>query len=75
MTSRCHIGGGLQGAVQLHLAKLTQHDAAALLRFEAGEQEVAAEQAAKLAEVCGCNALALTIIGGFIACQRITVQV
>ena len=75
VTSRCQLGCGLNGASQLHLASLTQDDAVALLRFEAGEQAVTMEQASSLASVCGCNALALTIIGGFIACERVTAEV
>ena len=61
--------------LQLHLASLTEDNAAALLRFEAGGRAVTMEQATRLAGICGCNALALTIIGGFIACQRVTAQV
>ena len=74
-TSRCELGGGLNGALQLHLDSLTQRDAVALLQFEAGEQAVTAAQAMILADICGCNALALTIVGGFIACQRVTAEV
>ena len=75
VTSRCQLGGGITGARQVHLAKLAEQDAITLLRFEAGEQPLTDEQATRLAGVCGCNALALTIIGGFIACQRVTAQV
>ena len=75
ITSRCQLGSGLQGATQLHLASLTEEDAVTLLCNEAGAQAPSVEQAVTLAGVCGRNALALTIIGGFIACQRVTAEV
>ena len=75
VTSRCSLGGGLDGVPQLHLVSLSQQDASALLRFAAGDQPVTDEQATSLAGVCGCNTLALTIIGGFIACQRVSAEV
>jgi hypothetical protein len=75
VTSRCQLGGGLKGALQLHLTSLAQGDAVELLRHEAGAQAVTKEQAMSLADACACNALVLTIIGGFIACRRVTAEV
>jgi hypothetical protein len=51
-------------------------DAQQLLLLHAG-QEVHWEegQAAQLAEMCGGNALALSLVGGFLAARRCTPQV
>ena len=64
MTSRSQLGCGLQGAERLHLRSLTPEHAAALLRIEAG---VTPPQARKLASICGCNALAMRVLGGAVA--------
>ena len=75
VTSRCHLGGGLQGAKHLHLSSLSPEHAAELLRNGAGAECLLPAQASTLARICGNNALALTIIGGFIACHAVTAEV
>ena len=80
--SRCELEAGLakprKDAVardQLELRSLAMDSAIELVRREAGDIQVSRQQAEQLAGVCGCNALALTIIGGFIACERVTPDV
>ena len=75
VTSRCQLGCGLQGAEQLHLDSLQPEHAADLLRRQAGATRATKQQAEKLAHICNHNALALTIIGGFIASHAVTAQV
>ena len=75
VTSRCQLGGGLPRAEQLHLSSLSEHDAIELLRQRAGRDRLTPPQAQKLASICGNNALALTLIGGFIASQAVTAEV
>ena len=75
VTSRCQLGGGLQGAEQLHLSSLSPQHATELLRHEAGTGRVTISQAQALAVICGSNALALTIIGGLIASHAVTAEV
>ena len=75
VTSRRQLGTGLQLAKHLCLSSLSPEDAADLLRQEAGAERVTPPQAQKLAHVCGNNALAVTTIGGFIACQAVTPEV
>ena len=75
VTSRCQLGCGLQGAEQLQLSSLSPEHAADLLRREAGETRATPDQAKQLAHICGCNALALMIIGGFIASQAVKAEV
>ena len=75
ITSRCQLGCGLQGAEQLHLDSLLPQHAANLLRREAGAARATGLQAEKLAHICNSNALALTIIGGFIASHAVTAEV
>jgi hypothetical protein len=76
VNSRMDLGGGLGGAPQIHLGALPAADAQQLLLLHAG-QEVRWEegQAAKLAEMCGGNPLALTLVGGLIAARRCTPKV
>ncbi len=75
VTSRCQLGGGIHGAKHFHIRSLSPGCAADLLRSEAGEDLVMPEQADTLAHICGNNALALTIIGGFVACHAVTAEV
>ena len=74
VTSRCTLDVGLQGARQHELSSLPPEAAAELLRQEAGPDQVTQPQAEELAMVCGHNALALKIIGGFIASCKVTAQ-
>ena len=60
---------------QLELGCLAMDSAIELLQREAGDIDISEEQAEQLADVCGCNALALIIIGGFIACEHVTAEV
>ena len=75
VTSRCQLDGGLHGTKHISIGSLSPEYAVDLLRQEAGEKLVMPEQAETLAHICGKNALALTIIGGFIACQAVTAEV
>lgn len=75
VTSRCALECGLKGAAQLRLECLTPDSAAELLHQQAGAHRATQAQAKKLAAICGHNALALTIVGGFIASQAITAEV
>jgi hypothetical protein len=76
VNSRMDLGGGLGGADQIHLAALPADDAQQLLRMHGGP-EVNWEdgQAAQLVEMCGCNALAVTLVGGLLAARRCTPKV
>ena len=75
ITSRCQLGCGLQGAEQLHLHSLQPEHAAGLLRQEAGATRATEPQAETLARICNHNALALTLIGGFIGSHAVTAEV
>jgi hypothetical protein len=76
VNSRMDLGGGLEGADQIHLEALPASDARQLLMVHAG-QEVRWEggQAAQLVEICRGNALALTLVGGLLAARRCTPEV
>jgi hypothetical protein len=76
VNSRMDLGGGLGGAPQIHLGAMPTADAQQLLLLHAG-QEVEWEegQAAQLAEMCGGNALALSLVGGLLAARRCTSKV
>ena len=75
ITSRCKLGFGLQGAQQLNLRGLPLQHAEDLLLCEATAARATPLQAQELAHICGCNALALKIIGGFIASHVINAEV
>jgi hypothetical protein len=76
VNTRMALGGGLWGADQIYLAALPAADARQLLLMHTG-QEVEWEdgQAAQLADICGGNALALTLVGGLLAARRCTPKV
>jgi hypothetical protein len=76
VNSRMDMGGGLGGAAQVHLGAMPAEDARRLLLLHAGH-EVRWEggQAAQLVEMCGGNALALSLVGGILAARRCTPKV
>ncbi len=61
--------------MQLRLSSLLPEHAADLLCREAGAARATPLQLQQLACICGHNALALRIIGGFINSQLVTAQV
>jgi hypothetical protein len=71
---RMALGQGLGGAPQILLGGLPAADAQQLLLMHSGKG-VQLEQAEELAEGCGGNPLALTLVGGLLASQRCTPQV
>jgi hypothetical protein len=76
VNSRMDLGGGLRGADQIHLGAMPAADAQQLLLLHGGKEAQWEEgQAAKLADMCGGNALALTLVGGIIAARRCTPKV
>ena len=75
ITSQCRLGGGLQSAEQLELRSLLPEHAADLLRQAAGAALAGVPQAKRLAFTCNHNALALTVIGGFIKSLVVTTEV
>jgi hypothetical protein len=76
VNSRMELGGGLWGADQILLAALPAADAQELLRMHGGREVRWEEgQALQLVEMCGCNALALTLVGGLLAARRCTPEV
>jgi hypothetical protein len=76
VNSRMDLGGGLAGADQIHLGALPAADAQQLLLLHGGkEAQWETGQAAQLAEMCGGNPLALTLVGGVIAARRCTPKV
>jgi hypothetical protein len=76
VNSRMDLGGALGGAPQIHLGALPAADAQELLLLHAGQEARWGEgQAAQLAEMCGGNPLALTLVGGIIATRRCTPKV
>jgi hypothetical protein len=76
VNTRMSLGAGLGGADQIHLAALPAADAQELLLMHGG-QEVEWEdgQAMQLVEICGGNALAVTLVGGLLAARRCTPKV
>jgi hypothetical protein len=76
VNSRMDLGGGLGGAPHIHLEALPTADAQELLLLHAGQEAQWGEgQAVQLAEMCGGNPLALTLVGGLIAARRCTPEV
>jgi hypothetical protein len=76
VNSRMDLGGGLGGADQIHLGAMPAADAQLLLLLHGGKEAQWEEgQAAQLVEMCGGNALALTLVGGVIVARRCTPQV
>jgi hypothetical protein len=76
VNSRMDLGGGLGGAAQIHLGAMPPADAQQLLLLHAGQELCWKEgQAAQLAEMCGGNALALSLVGGVLAARRCTPKV
>jgi hypothetical protein len=73
VNSRMSLGGGLGGADQIYLAALPAADAQELLLMHGGkEAEWGDGETAQLVEICGCNALALTLVGGLVSARRCT---
>jgi hypothetical protein len=76
VNSRMALGRGLGGAPQIRLGALPAEDAQQLLLMHSGKEVQWGEgQAAHLAEVCGGNPLALTLVGGLLASERCSPQV
>jgi hypothetical protein len=76
VNSRMDLGGDLGGADQLHLGALPAADAQELLLLHAGkEAQWTTGHAAQLAQMCGSNPVALTLVGGAIAARRCTPKV
>jgi hypothetical protein len=73
VSSRVDLGGGLEGADQIHLAPLSVADAEQLLLMHSGQGVQWREgEAAHLAEgVCGRHPYALTLVGGLLAARRL----
>ena len=84
VTSRCRLEvdepnpeqmkAGILGH-QRQLGTLAMASAVELLQAHVGGVAVNTDQAKQLADTCACNALALTIVGGFIASKRVTPDV
>jgi hypothetical protein len=76
VNTRMSLGGGLGCADQIHLAALLPADAQELLLMHTG-QDVRWEdgQAMQLVEICGGNALAVTLVGGLLTAGRCTPKV
>jgi hypothetical protein len=73
VNSRMDLGGGLAGADHIHLGPLPPADAQKLLMTHGGQDVVWEDgEALQLVEMCGCNALALTLVGGLLAARRCT---
>jgi hypothetical protein len=66
VTSRRAVNARLDGPLKLHLLSLAEQDAIQLLRSRACAT-VTEEEARELATICGCNALAITIIAAFLS--------
>jgi thiamine monophosphate synthase len=76
VTSRMDLAGRLGGAPQVHLGSMPAADAQQLLLLRAGKDVRWKEgHAAQLAEMCGGNALAFTLVGGVFATSRCTPKV
>lgn len=74
-TAQCRVGCELHGVEELQLSSLLPEQAAALLSQVAGPDRVTPPQAQQLVASCGCNALALKLIGSFIKLQAVTAEV
>jgi hypothetical protein len=76
VTSRRAVNARLQGPLKLELLGLAEQDAMQLLRSYAGDAiAITEEQARELAAICGCNALAITIIASFLSDGVVTPEV
>jgi hypothetical protein len=76
VTSRRAVNARLQGPLKLELRSLEEQDAMQLLRSYAGSAvAITEEQARELAAICGCNALAITIIASFLSDGVVTPEV
>jgi hypothetical protein len=76
VTSRRAVNARLQGPLKLELLGLPEQDAMQLLRsYAGGAVAVTEEQARELAAICGCNALAITIIASFLSDGVVTPEV
>jgi hypothetical protein len=77
VNSRMALGAGLDGAAPMALESLKPEAAEKLLLQLSGPStEWRDGEATRLvAEVCGCNALAVTVLAGFLAHKRCTPQV
>jgi hypothetical protein len=76
VNSRMDLGGAVGGAAEIHIGALPAADAQKLLLLH-GDPEAQWElgQAAQLAEICGGNPLALTLVGQAIAAGRCSPKV
>ena len=76
VTSRRAVNARLEGPLKVNLLGLAAADAIHLLRQRAGASVAIKEQeAAELASICGCNALAITVIAAFLSSGVVTPQV
>jgi hypothetical protein len=76
VTSRRAVNARLQGPLKLELLSLVEQDAMQLLRsYAGGAVAITEEQARELAAICGCNALAITIIASFLSDGVVTPEV
>jgi hypothetical protein len=76
VNSRRGLPYALQGVSQIRMEQLPDADAEQLLEFHSGKEIWWEEgQALQLVALCGGNALTLTLVGGFIAVGRCTLQV
>jgi hypothetical protein len=76
VNSRIDLGGRLHGAPHIRLGALPDADAEQLLLLRAGEHVQWEEgQALQLVEMCGNNALALTVVGGLLAARSTNPEV
>jgi hypothetical protein len=70
VNSHMDLGGGLEGAAQIHLGAMTDADAQQLLLHAGEEVRWEEGQAAQLVEMCCGNALALSLVGEVLAARR-----
>ena len=84
VTSRCRLEADESNPEQMkagilgnqrQLGTLAMASAVQLVKAHAGGICATDGQAKQLADMCARNALALTIVGGFIACERVTPDV
>jgi hypothetical protein len=75
VNSRMELGGGLDGADQIHLGALHPEDAQELLQLHGGKEVQWKEYHVDLVQICEGNPLALTLVGGLIAARRCTPEV